>query len=128
MPSVTFVVLWLPVAVYMAVIFYFSSLSSLPGGVSGIPDTVLHSVAYAGLALVTLRAVAGGRWLRVTLTTLALAWTITTAYGATDEWHQMYTPGRTSELRDLRNDSAGAVVALVLAGAWGIMRRSSRAH
>jgi len=119
--------LWLPVAAYMAVIFFFSSQSTLPGGVSQVPDTVLHGVAYAGLALVTLRAVAGGRWVGVSLAAIAVSWAMATGYGATDEWHQMYTPGRSPELRDLRNDALGAAAALGLAGAWGIMRRSTRA-
>jgi VanZ family protein len=112
----------------MAMIFYASSISVVPSAVGAIPDTVLHSVEYAGLALVSLRAVAGGRWARVTLATLLAAWLITTIYGATDEWHQMYTPGRTSELRDLRNDAVGAAAALALAWAWGTMRRSSPAR
>jgi len=112
----------------MASIFYVSSLSALPGAVGGISDTYLHSVAYGGLALVALRAVAGGRWARVTVTGLVTAWSIATVYGATDEWHQMFTPGRTAELRDLRNDTVGAMVALALAWAWGTMRRSSRAR
>jgi VanZ family protein len=123
-----FISLWLPVVAYMASIFYASSLGVLPGAVGGISDTYLHGVAYGGLALVALRAVAGGRWARVTGVSLVTAWTITTVYGATDEWHQMFTPGRTAELRDLRNDAAGAVVALALTWAWGTMRRSSRAR
>jgi VanZ family protein len=112
----------------MTSIFYASSLSVLPGSVGGISDTYLHGVAYGGLALVALRAVAGGRWARVTGASLFTAWTIATIYGATDEWHQMFTPGRTAELRDLRNDAVGAIGALALAWAWGTMRRSSRAR
>jgi VanZ family protein len=115
--------LWLPVAAYMAAIFYFNGQSSLPGGVEGIPDTALHAIGYGGLALVALRAVAGGRWAGVTLGTLAMAWAISTGYGATDEWHQMHVPGRAAELRDLRNDAAGAFLALGAAGAWGIISR-----
>jgi hypothetical protein len=30
---------------------------------------------------------------------------IATLYGASDEWHQVYTPGRMSEFRDFRNDA-----------------------
>ena len=115
--------LWLPVAAYMGAIYYVSGQSSLPGGVEAIPDTALHAIGYGGLALVALRAVAGGRWAGVTLATLAIAWIISTGYGVTDEWHQMHVPGRTAEWRDLRNDAAGALVALGTAGAWGIINR-----
>ena len=116
--------LWLPVIVYMAAIFYQSSLSEVPVA-EGVPDVYLHSVGYAGLALTTLRATAGGRWAGVTMRALVLAWLISTGYGATDEWHQAYTPGRTPEFRDARNDAIGAFVALGLVGAWGIMKRNS---
>ena len=128
MTPLKFASLWLPVAIYMAAIFHFSAQSTLPGAVGGISDTVLHTTAYGGLALVSLRAVAGGQWVGVTLAALVFAWVMATAYGATDEWHQMHTPGRNAELRDLANDAIGAAVAVGLAGAWGIMRRSSRAQ
>lgn len=117
--------LWLPVLLYMAAIFSASSLSEVPGGISVVPDTLLHGTVYAGLALVSLRAVAGGQWAGVTGAALAMAWMIATGYGVTDEWHQMYVPGRTTELRDLLNDAIGAAVALGLAGAWAMVRRSA---
>lgn len=112
----------------MAAIFFASTIGIVPGPVALIPDTVLHMAEYGGLALLSLRAVSGGRWAGVTLGALMAAWLIATTYGATDEWHQMYTPGRMSELRDLRNDAAGALVALGLAWAWGTMSRSSQAR
>ena len=112
----------------MAAIFYASSLSVVPGPVGDyFSDTLLHMACYGGLALVVLRALAGGRWTRVTMGVAAAAWLITTLYGVTDEWHQRYVPGRSSELRDLVNDAAGALAAVLVAGAWGIMRGPSRA-
>ena len=51
------VLLWLPVAAYMAAIFYVSAQSSLPGR-GGVPDVVLHGGEYFGLAMLTFRAVA----------------------------------------------------------------------
>jgi len=108
----------------MAAIFYESSLSEVPG-TEGISDTFLHTTGYALLALITLRATSGARWSGVTLKAIVLAWAITTAYGATDEWHQSFTPGRSPELRDLRNDAIGACLAVGAAGAWGIMKRNS---
>ncbi len=57
--------LWLPVAGYMAGIFWLSSQSVLPGA-SMLPDWLNydwlhHGTAYAGLAMVVVRALAGGR-------------------------------------------------------------------
>jgi len=115
--------LWLPVAAYMAFIFFLSSQSSLPGS-SLTPDWVQHGIAYAGLAVVTLRAVSAGRWSAIGPTALALAWLIATLYGVSDEYHQSFVPGRTPDLRDVIADGAGAALALGAAWAWGIIRRS----
>lgn len=114
--------LWLPVAACMALIFYMSSLSSPPTP-EDVSDKTLHFAAYAGLALVVLRAVAGGTWAGVTLRTLALCWLITTAYGFTDEFHQRYTEGRTPDLADVGADALGAAITTSALGAWSIIRR-----
>ncbi len=120
--------LWAPVVVYMAAIFYASSLSVIPGPVgSWFSDTVLHMACYGGLAVVTLRALAGGKRAGVTVGVVTVAWLIATLYGVTDEFHQIYVPGRTPELRDLANDAVGALAAIGAAGAWSIMRGPSRA-
>lgn len=122
------ILLWMPVAIYMAAIFFASSMSTVPGPVgAAFSDTVLHMGCYGGLALVTLRALARGQWAGVSLGIALAAWLIATLYGVSDEWHQMYVPGRMSELRDLVNDAAGALVAVGAAGAWSIMRGPSRA-
>ena len=106
----------------MAAIFAASSLSHPPIP-SEIPDFSLHEAAYAGLALVTIRALAGGRWSGVTIGALAGAWTIAVLYGATDEFHQAFVPERHAELRDLRSDAIGAFAAAAAVKAWGIIRR-----
>jgi VanZ family protein len=114
--------LWLPVAIYMAGLFYVSSLQDPPAP-AGVADVNLHALAYCGLMLLVLRAVSAGAWARVTLSTIAIAWLITVAYGVTDEWHQMYVPTRHAEFRDLQADAIGALAAGIGAKAWGIIRR-----
>lgn len=121
--------LWAPVALYMAAIFYGASMSAMPGpaGAWYLNDTLLHGAGYAALGLVTLRAVARGRWSGVTTGALVIAWGISVLHGAAVEWMQMYVPTRTAEWRDLGNDAIGAALSLGAAGAWGIMRGTSRA-
>jgi len=106
----------------MAAIFYVSSLPHPPVP-ADIPDVRLHAAAYFGLMVVVTRAVANGAWTRVTFLTLAVAWLITVAYGASDEWHQMYVPFRTAELHDLIADAMGAFAAGIALKAWVIIRR-----
>jgi VanZ family protein len=106
----------------MGVIFYMSSLSSPPTP-QQVSDEILHFASYGGLALVILRAVAGGRWEGVTVSALIVCWLAATMYGATDEWHQMFTEARTPALADVSADAFGAGLAAIGAGAWSIIRR-----
>jgi VanZ family protein len=113
--------LWLPVIVYAAAIFAASSISQppMPGGVS---DSALHGWAYAGLAAVVLRALAGGHWEGVTVSRSAAAALLATAYGLSDEFHQRFVPGRFFDLRDLLADAAGAAAATALIYAGRVLR------
>ena len=106
----------------MAGIFWASSVTSPPAP-AGVSDKWLHAAAYCGLALLALRALAGGRWSGVGPATLAAAWLVATAYGISDEVHQAFTPGRHPEWSDVVADALGALGATVVAGAWGIIRR-----
>jgi len=112
--------LWAPVVAYMAAIFYVSSLEdiSLPDGVS---DVSLHSLAYLGLAIVVIRALAGGLPRRIGPRVAALAMAIVVAYGVSDEFHQAFVPGRFSDLRDLAADATGALIGTIGCWAWGII-------
>lgn len=116
------IALWLPVVAWMAAIYYGSAMSSVPGPAAAVSDTFLHMAGYAGLALLTLRATARGRWAGVTIGALAMALVIATLHGLTVEWLQMYVPTRYAEWRDVGNDVLGALVALIPAWAWSKIR------
>ena len=123
--------LWGPVVFQMALIFAASSipnLTKLPGGIS---DKSGHSIGYALLAALLLRAFAGGRFAGVTWRSAGAAIVLATLYGVSDEFHQMFVPGRSSDRYDVVADSIGATIAAVggwLAAAtrrWGILDSSS---
>ena len=114
--------LWAPVVLCMTAIFYVSSLEDPPMP-AGVADVNLHALAYFGLMLLMVRALAHAQWSRVTLSAIALAWLLTVTYGASDEWHQMYVPTRHAELRDLGADAIGALIAGIAVKAWVIIRR-----
>lgn len=126
MPIVVTRLLWLwgPVLAYMAALFLLSSQAVLPGS-SLTPDWTQHGAAYAGLALVALRATSGGRWAGVDAGTVITAWLIASAYGVSDEVHQSFVPERMADVRDVIADAAGAALGLGAAWAWSIIRRSS---
>lgn len=118
--------LWLPVVIWMGAIYWGAGLPVVPAPVQGISDTVMHMAGYSGLALLSLRATAKGRWSGVTMSALAIAFVIAVVHGLTVEWEQMYVPTRTAEWRDVGNDVIGALLGLVPAWAWSTMKGTSR--
>lgn len=114
--------LWLPVVAWMAAIYYGAAMASVPAPAAAVSDTFLHLAGYAGLALLTLRATARGRWSGVTAGALAAAFVIAAVHGVTVEWEQMYVPTRSAEWRDVGNDVLGALAGLIPAWAWSKIR------
>jgi VanZ family protein len=100
---------WLPPLIYMAVIFGFSAQSNpLPEITNTVWDKLLHTTEYAGLALLVCRAL---RRERLHLAAAIVAAVIfTSVYGATDEFHQWFVPGRDSDWHDWVADTLGAAV------------------
>jgi len=82
-------------------------------------ESTSAGLPFTGLALLTLRAVSGGRWAGVSLRALALALAITTLHGMSVEVEQMFVPTRFAEWRDVGNDVIGALAGLTAAWAWG---------
>jgi VanZ family protein len=104
----------------MGVIFYLSAQPdvTLP---TGVDDKTAHYVAYMTLGLLVVRALAHGLPARITAMVAIVALVVTIGYGATDEWHQSFVPGRSSELADLAADALGALGAVGLCWAWGMI-------
>ena len=113
-----FFLYWLPTIAFAAVIFVGSSLSS-----STIEETIrdlnwvtlsqelLHAAEFGIFALLIYRLLwhyTGWPFLGLSPVVLVL----TTGYGALDELHQAFVPGRDSSLYDLGWDALGAVLAL----------------
>lgn len=105
------VVRWLPVVVWMAVLFRLSSVpgSSLPGRFG----TLGHFVTYAILGALLVLALGRGRQPG---TTIALAVMIASLYALTDEFHQSFVPLRTPDVADWGVDTLGS-----FAGAWAVV-------
>jgi VanZ family protein len=95
----------------MLAIFVASAQPKLPLQ-DDVPDYLSHTTAYLVLAVLWCRALAKGG--EASLRTALAAVAACTLYGATDEWHQSFVPGRHAEARDVRNDAIGAGVGAVL--------------
>lgn len=114
--------MWLPVIAYMAMLFVFSSLSTLPSPPGDLSAYDVHIAAYAGLGALTARAT--GRGLRdVSWRAVGSAILIAAAYGVTDEYHQLFTPGRSFDVLDMAADALGSIVGASAVGAWSRIRK-----
>jgi VanZ family protein len=115
--------LWAPPVAMMAALFVSSSSVGPP--LPGRSDLVAHLVAYALLASLWIRAVAGGRWQGVTPRALGVAWIATVTFGLVDEIHQSTVAGRIAAVDDWVADAVGAAlaVAVAVAAARAVARR-----
>jgi len=94
----------MPVIAYMAMLFALSSRSTLPTPPGGLSFYDVHLAAYAGLAALTARA-AGRGISNVSWRAVAIAILISSLYGLSDEYHQLFVPGRTFDVLDLLADA-----------------------
>ena len=97
---------WLPAIAYMCLIFYVSSLSDpLPPVTARVWDKLLHGAGYAVLGGLFGLALRGeGFGLPTAMLTGLL---MTSAYGASDEFHQSFVPGRNADVTDWIVDTIG---------------------
>lgn len=105
---------WLPAAGWMGVIFYFSSRTGdeIHDLFPFIPNLNWgHLVEYFILGLLVYSAlIKTTRLHRPFVLTVLLC----TVYGATDEFHQYFVPGRMPDIVDLTNDAIGSALALAV--------------
>lgn len=131
------IISWIAVLIWMTIIFFSSHLpatesSELSSGITefiletfgevianiGIDINDLHTIvrknahffAYMVLGLLTANALRISGGLSYTRALFALG--ICMVYAASDEFHQLFIPGRSGELRDVLIDSAGAIVGV----------------
>ena len=120
---------WTPPVLYMALIFVISSLEQPPLPMPKFEwltiDKLYHFVEYGILSV--LLAIA---FVNVPPKWLPTGWIWVTAalisilYGASDELHQMFVPGRFATVADWVSDVIGAIAGVV--GIYFYYRRKSK--
>src|SRR5260221_5672845 len=110
---------WLPVVLWAAVIFAFSSIPHLSSGL-GTWDTILrkgaHVTEYAILGALLVRALARE----------VPAFVLGVLYATSDEVHQHFVRGRHAAPLDVAIDSFGLVLGLVAWRRYAAVDKSSR--
>jgi VanZ family protein len=102
----------LAIVLYLAIVI----VGSIPGARADIghyaPGVILHSLAYAGLALLWFTGSAGSAGARAAKAVLAVA-----VMGALDEFVQSFFPYRGADVHDWMVDCAAALVTSALLAA-----------
>lgn len=107
-----FAIFWLPVVAYCVIIFTLSSMPQpLPAAIE-IPciDKFLHALEYGILSYLLIRALRQTQARPAKGALIMTAVALATLYAATDEFHQMFVPGRSPDIFDLLADFIGAAI------------------
>jgi VanZ family protein len=115
--------LWAPVVLVLGLIAALSHMSHPPRP-SRVPDWVLHGTEFATAGLVLARACGGGLSRPIALSASVVALATGMAWGALDEAHQSFVPGRDVSLRDFGADAAGACLGVAVAAGVSRLRRA----
>lgn len=107
---------WIPVFLWMGFIFY---LSNFPGDqLPSVPvpqiDKAVHFVEYAILGALLLRAVSNSKFGARPVKALFFAWMIASAFAVSDEWHQSFVAGRSSEWLEVGLDVIFSLAGMAL--------------
>lgn len=106
---------WIITILIAAEIFYFSSISSVPGGTPAEGFNlaiVYHSIVFFLLSFFLLISIKGKNKMK----TKYIIWTIAISliYAISDEVHQLFVPGRVAGIKDILIDSAGILIATII--------------
>jgi VanZ family protein len=93
-------------------IFFASSRSYVASpGITRVDDKLGHFAVYGLLGTLVCRM---GRGWRAALRSLILV----SAFGASDEWHQSFVPGRVADAQDWIADTVGTAIAVACYTGW----------
>ncbi|MEK7543357.1 MAG: VanZ family protein [Patescibacteria group bacterium] len=107
-----FIRYWFPAIVWMAVIFFLSSRSSVQVAQEPLINFLffktLHVIEYSILFFLYVRALRSSFRFGTSVTVFVMAFVLTILYAGTDEIHQLYVPTREGKFRDVIIDAIGA--------------------
>lgn len=117
---------WLPVVIYVGLIFTASSLHNVGPSLFPNMDKVEHGLEYGLFGLLLGRAfrftVGGKRGLWWAVGTALVG----SAVGALDEFYQSFVPGRDSDIHDWMADSTAVLLAVLFTQLVSVVPRRGR--
>lgn len=119
---------WTFTIIYMAIIFYFSSLSYFPPGTLPavkVSDLIKHAVLYFGLGTLFFFSYRSLKNDKIKNKAFLLAFLSTVLYGISDEFHQLFVPNRVCSFADIIANSVGAFIG---AGLMYLIRKKFKSR
>ena len=113
---------WGPAALWAAVLFLLSELQ----GLGGVLPSGAYKFVHGGLYLILGLSLAWGKMRTGLGVPGVLLLLIGVGYGALDEWHQSFVPGRDASVGDWVADSAGVMLGFVLFSSFSSRSRENR--
>ena len=106
---------WLPVLVYVTIIFALSAQPNLrPPLQFPNSDKFFHMLEYGGLGYLLARGMRAAGRIRLALTVALIVAVLGGAIAASDEYFQSFIPGRESSLQDWFADFTGLLFAQIV--------------
>ncbi len=123
-----FFLYYLPALLYAGVIFALSSMQHLQLPKLGISwtDKIAHFLEYAVFGFFMVRAFFYGSSPEKRKRALWIAFFISILYAATDEFHQIYVPGREASVLDWLADVTGISIGHYLFSRWKLVENRFR--
>jgi len=117
-PGLRRFLLWSPVAIQMALIFYFSHQPSRSPVLDWfpLPFSLGHFLGYALLGALLYRAFAGGLSFSWNAAAAGRSLLISLLYAFSDEFHQLFVPGRDASFLDILLDGPALPLSCCFTG------------
>lgn len=93
-------------------IFFFSSLSGLPGAGFPIISIAYHFIVFFLFAFFFLASIKGKGKIKIKYLIIAII--ISVLYALSDEFHQSFVPGRDAGIKDILTDTAGIFTSILI--------------
>lgn len=113
---VNFLRYWLPVIAWAGLIFFLSSIPQLSSGL-GLADLILRKLAHMmefGLLAYLIYRAFRQTWQLKQFDLLAWSVILSFVYAGTDEYHQLFVPGRECHFSDVLIDGLGILVFVLI--------------
>jgi VanZ family protein len=119
---------WIPALLVATLIFVLSSIPGQELPAPAIPgfDKLAHGGIYAVLGCAVALGLHRGAGVATRGRLIALGVVAGAVYGASDEFHQIFTPHRAVEVLDGVADTIGSLIGSVVYAAWQMRRGGER--